>query len=695
MQAWQATVQDDRGNAIPNPVVSVYEADGTTLASVFNASGVAIANPVNGDIDGFVKVFLQPGSYKISGSGSVWDIVVDGVFNSYESAASGAQRVGTSVGEVKASIGGKLISWIRSEGGPCLGGGWVPSGDVYMEHFGGRPDPSFDCSAALTSAFSFGYVVNLRGGAVYYFNSTVAVPRRAQLLGPGASNADTLLVSGAPKLVFRGNNPSQSCFSKAAPSELFNHAKFQGFSLICEGSYSWMFDFGRCVQVSWVDISATATGMSTGGIRAVKSVSSDSAWLNQIERCNIILPTGSTARPLDMDWTDSVIHASSLSGGIGCREMGHGNKWTANNIERSSNAGLTLLKRTTNAASVFVGNFFDANAGYGVLIDVSQDTTTGRNVGHVFTANKFRTVHSVTGVSGIADIGYVNGTANVYTAGASFGNYHGVTTVAQYQMAESEWRGMVTGMGSNAASTAEPFTPDASKRAYFGYDGVNIPAGMVMARGSRTVYGMANVSGFFGANAGQGSGVQLGSFSSATPFIGASLDRNGDATDFRVYTGNVERIRVHSAGAWVRPGSDAEASLGTAANRWSQLFASNGTISTSDERLKQDIRDLSEAEYAVALRLRGMMRAYRMREAVAEKGEHARWHFGVIAQDVAEAFAEEGLYADDYGLFCRDEWEEQPEVLGDEGEVIERYRPAGERLSIRYDELMCFIISAL
>ena len=90
-----------------------------------------------------------------------------------------------------------------------------------------------------------------------------------------------------------------------------------------------------------------------------------------------------------------------------------------------------------------------------------------------------------------------------------------------------------------------------------------------------------------------------------------------------------------------------------------------------------------------------MMRAYRMREAVAEKGEHARWHFGVIAQDVAEAFAEEGLYADDYGLFCRDEWVEQPEILGEEGEVIEEYRPAGERLSIRYDELMCFIISAL
>lgn len=73
MQAWQATVQDDRGNAIPNPVVSVYEADGTTLASVFNASGVALANPVTGNIDGFVQFYAPAGKYKIDSGTDQWD----------------------------------------------------------------------------------------------------------------------------------------------------------------------------------------------------------------------------------------------------------------------------------------------------------------------------------------------------------------------------------------------------------------------------------------------------------------------------------------------------------------------------------------------------------------------------------------------------------------------------------------------
>ena len=78
MQAWQATVQDDFGNAIPNPVVSVYQADGTTLATVYNESGATLANPVAGNIDGFVQFYARAGKYKIqSAGGEAWDFQVE------------------------------------------------------------------------------------------------------------------------------------------------------------------------------------------------------------------------------------------------------------------------------------------------------------------------------------------------------------------------------------------------------------------------------------------------------------------------------------------------------------------------------------------------------------------------------------------------------------------------------------------
>lgn len=79
MQAWQATVQDDRGNAVPNPVVTVYLADGVTEASIYNESGTSLPNPLTGDVDGFVQFYAAPGSYKVEGAGTEqWEVEIGG-----------------------------------------------------------------------------------------------------------------------------------------------------------------------------------------------------------------------------------------------------------------------------------------------------------------------------------------------------------------------------------------------------------------------------------------------------------------------------------------------------------------------------------------------------------------------------------------------------------------------------------------
>ena len=92
-----------------------------------------------------------------------------------------------------------------------------------------------------------------------------------------------------------------------------------------------------------------------------------------------------------------------------------------------------------------------------------------------------------------------------------------------------------------------------------------------------------------------------------------------------------------------------------------------------------------------------MIRKFRFKDSVSDKGVNARIHFGVIAQDVQDAFTAEGLDASRYGLFCSDTFK------AIDGKPVEKDKtgkyPEGTvdytRLGIRYDELLAFVISAV
>ena len=124
--------------------------------------------------------------------------------------------------------------------------------------------------------------------------------------------------------------------------------------------------------------------------------------------------------------------------------------------------------------------------------------------------------------------------------------------------------------------------------------------------------------------------------------------------------------------------SDNGISLGLGSYRWSVVYAGTGTINTSDANLKQDIDSLSVAELTVATNIKSLIKKFRFKDAVEAKGDDARIHVGVIAQEVAEAFVNAGLDPYCYGLFCEDELED-----------------GSKRLGIRYDELLAFVIASL
>ena len=176
-----------------------------------------------------------------------------------------------------------------------------------------------------------------------------------------------------------------------------------------------------------------------------------------------------------------------------------------------------------------------------------------------------------------------------------------------------------------------------------------------------------------------------------------------------------------------RPVADNNLTLGGPSFRWSTVYAASGSINTSDATTKQDIEVISEAETRVALACKGLMRKFRFIDAVEKKGDDARIHFGIIAQDLQAAFVAEGLDPNQYAMFCSDTWWEEDivipardavdAVLDDEGNVVKEgreavpettqrkvYETAEEatetatevtRLGVRYSELLAFIIAAI
>ena len=190
-------------------------------------------------------------------------------------------------------------------------------------------------------------------------------------------------------------------------------------------------------------------------------------------------------------------------------------------------------------------------------------------------------------------------------------------------------------------------------------------------------------------------------------------------------------------------GVDNAVTLGASTARWTIVYATTGTINTSDFNFKEQIADLDAAELRVATAIKGMIKKFKWKDAVEAKGDAARIHVGVIAQEVEAAFVAEGLDPERYALFCKDVWwektvpnekyelywerqEQNPKWMegsNEPQEILVRYDSEvenaqkiercgspeklekfteeveggvrKERKGIRYDQLLAFIIAAM
>ena len=168
-----------------------------------------------------------------------------------------------------------------------------------------------------------------------------------------------------------------------------------------------------------------------------------------------------------------------------------------------------------------------------------------------------------------------------------------------------------------------------------------------------------------------------------------SIGVDADSTNLMIGNG-VVGLRFVEGSNQIRPANidtggnrDDAIDLGYGSARFDDIYATNGTIQTSDANEKQDIEELSDAEQRVAVAAKGLLRKYRWKSSVEEKGNDARIHFGIIAQDLKAAFEAEGLDAGRYAMFINTEWTD--EETGEQK----------SRMGIRYNQLLAFIIAAI
>ena len=142
--------------------------------------------------------------------------------------------------------------------------------------------------------------------------------------------------------------------------------------------------------------------------------------------------------------------------------------------------------------------------------------------------------------------------------------------------------------------------------------------------------------------------------------------------------------------------------IGNASQLWGQIYSTNSTISTSDKRLKNSVKDIDDKLLDAWGNIEP--KQYKFNDSTEKKGEKARFHTGYLAQDIQAECEKQGVNASDYGLFCYDEWEEQEEESEEietekdgkiikEKRVIQPKREKGDRYSLRYEEL--FVIFGL
>ena len=327
-------------------------------------------------------------------------------------------------------------------------------------------------------------------------------------------------------------------------------------------------------------------------------------------------------------------------------------------LESATTTGLSILSGTSNDGNILFGDSGNSAIGYIQYKHADNALVFGSNASERMRIDSSGNVR-VGGASGKA---WISSDANVGYFGGDSGqanhiSFYDALDLCRIYTAGSE-RMRIDSSGNLLVGTTGVSTPLSS-----GGTGISL-------RPEGNVYLGSTVASLFLNRS--GSDGEIAQFRKDGTAVG-SVGTNGG--DLYIGTGDTA-LRFLDASDFIYPVSTATGTardnaidLGYSTGRFDDIYATNGTIQTSDRNEKQDIAELSDAEQRVAVACKGLLRKFRWQDAVAEKGDDARIHFGIIAQDLQSAFEAEGLDAGDYAMFISSTWYEK-EITVDAVEAV-------------------------
>ncbi|HBZ1213909.1 TPA: tail fiber domain-containing protein [Klebsiella pneumoniae] len=122
-------------------------------------------------------------------------------------------------------------------------------------------------------------------------------------------------------------------------------------------------------------------------------------------------------------------------------------------------------------------------------------------------------------------------------------------------------------------------------------------------------------------------------------------------------------IQLSSANTRFAPRTDALISCGSGGYRWTQVFAVNSTIGTSDKRKKTNIRQISPIEIKAFYEIAMLNSVWQWIDKYQIEGDDARLHSGPTVQDAIEIMDKYGLDWTKYSCFCHTVQDAVPAVV--------------------------------
>ena len=313
--------------------------------------------------------------------------------------------------------------------------------------------------------------------------------------------------------------------------------------------------------------------------------------------------------------------------------------------------------------------------------------------------------------------------------------------------ASIDFLGVATSQSTDIVFKTSETSTTSAERMRIKTDSGNVGIGTSNPGRTLDVSGAGKVSGNFGANLLEwGYGIE-GTTTSGTEFLNRAVDNDGGGnTQVRwgheydgaeVYThnggameitGNIDltsgstimelaasnygttgsavnwTARAELSSGYFRPDPDNSTSLGQSNYRWTEVFATNATINTSDSRLKTNVQTLSHGlEFINSLRpvsykwivgqnkvinAPGMNQDGETRDpAEVEPIPGTRQHFGLIAQEVKEVLDDKGVGDEFAGWTLSDKDDPESEQGLRYSEFIAPLIKAVQELSAQNEEL--------